>query len=65
MSNDPSNPKTTDKDLPDPRPLHESEADKLYGDPAAHRPRLPNTEGENVDPGDDLNPPPRPVHGKP
>jgi hypothetical protein len=65
MNSDPSNPRTTDKDTPDPRPVHEAERDKLYGDPGARRPRLPDTEGENVDPEDGLNPPPRPVGGKP
>ena len=60
MYNGPKNPETND--TPDPRPVYEGEDDKLYDDPA-RRPRLPNTEGENIDDDDfDGNPPPRPTH---
>lgn len=54
---DPKNPTSSDdKDLPDPRPVYQSEGDKLNEDPAGHRPRLPDTEGENLKPDDEFNP---------
>jgi hypothetical protein len=65
MYNDPKDPGYTsnqEKDTPDARPLYESESDKRNNDPAGHRPRLPDTEGENVDPDDELNPYIKPTH---